>query len=83
MDISNIIGYDVLGYDWGYFHSYLCNGLEKDIYERLGIKPKHNGLYRTYDEVVNIINLIDNEIVEPEPVLWQPWIVCEYELDKK
>ncbi|WP_105620039.1 hypothetical protein [Vallitalea okinawensis] len=82
MNISNIIGYDVLGYDWGYFHSYLCNGLEEDIYERLGIKPKHNGLYSTYDEVVKIINLIDNEIVEPEPALWQPWIVCEYELDK-
>lgn len=83
MDTSNIIGYDILGFEYGGFHSFLCNGLERDFCDQLGIKPKKNGLYNTYEEVVQAVDLIEEGKVVGEPVLWQPWIICEYALKNK
>lgn len=80
MSLNDVLGYDVLGYDFSNFHSYLCNGLERDFYKDLNIKPNKNCLYDTYEQAEMAVKYLNNEHTGAEPVLWQPWIVC---LNKK
>lgn len=78
LDKTNILGYDILGYEFGYFHSYLCNGLEKDIYRKLKVKPNKKGLFNNYNSAKLATDYISDESIGAEPALWQPWIICEY-----
>ncbi len=75
---GNIIGVDIIGDGFAEDHSYLCNGLEKDIYEKFGYRPNKRGLYDNYDDARQAAEWITKE-EKGEPVLWLPWQVREYE----
>ncbi|OJV63480.1 MAG: hypothetical protein BGO41_11690 [Clostridiales bacterium 38-18] len=79
IDTSKIIGYEILGCDLGILHSVLCNKLETDIFDKLNMKPNKFGLYDSYDETLKACKFIREEC-DAENALWQPWIVCEYNL---
>jgi hypothetical protein len=72
-----ILGYEILGYEYGGFHSYICNGLEDDYYDKYNFKLNKNGLISTMEEA-QILSDYTNEVIEgTEPVLWLPWIILD------
>jgi len=79
INCCSFLGYEILGYDLGNLHSYLCNKLEVDLYEKLNMKPNKFGLFNSYEETLEACKFIDEEC-EAENALWQPWIVCEFQL---
>lgn len=61
------IGYDVTGYGrFGEFHSWMCGGLEEEVYQRFGFKPGKLGLFETYKEANQVATFIQeaNELFE-------------------
>ncbi len=64
------IGNDILGWDIGSFHTYLCNGLEEDIETVCPMRLNSWGLIdHPYEETETFADLIQNK---GEPVLWIP-----------
>lgn len=75
---AKIIGYEVLGFEFGTFHSYLCNGLEKDFKKHFTFVLNENGLIPTLEESARYCVYSNNEDVGTEPVLWLPWAIFKY-----
>ena len=78
-----LLGYDILGWDnlSTSFHSYLCNGFEKNVSEKYSILINEYGLLQNpYTQVKEFSNYIDDK--EGEPVLWFPFALHEYSVDK-
>ncbi|WP_329470781.1 hypothetical protein [Exiguobacterium sp. 9-2] len=79
MEGAQIIGYEVLGFDSGSFHSYLCNGLERDFSHHFNFSLNSHGLIHTFEEADRYSDYC-NELGEvTEAVLWLPWAIFEYE----
>ncbi|WP_231925610.1 MULTISPECIES: hypothetical protein [Exiguobacterium] len=78
-DNAKKIGYEVLGFDSGSFHSYLCNGLERDFSHHFNFSLNSHGLIHTFEEADRYSDYC-NELGEAtEAVLWLPWAIFEYE----
>ncbi|WP_394679574.1 hypothetical protein [uncultured Exiguobacterium sp.] len=78
-DGAKKIGYEVLGFDSGLFHSYLCNGLERDFDHQFNNSLNSRGLIHTFEEADRYSDYC-NELGEAtEAVLWLPWAIFEYE----
>ena len=78
-DGAKKIGYEVLGFDSGLFHSYLCNGLERDFDHQLNTSLNSHGLIHTFEKADRYSDYC-NELGEAtEAVLWLPWAIIEYE----
>lgn len=70
---GSLLGYEILGWDYGSFHSYLCNGLEEDIERRCDIQINHMGLIQNcYEEVEQFVKIIEGK---GEPVVWLPFAI--------
>lgn len=68
-DTDNSIGYDILGWDYGHFHSYLCNALQEEF---PSLKINETGLIsNTFEETAEFA-LYANEHELGEPVEWIP-----------
>ncbi len=80
------IGYDVVSYSYTDFaHSWLCSGLEKDMYELFGIRTNQHGLLATSTDAKRVNDWIaeDNEQgarAEPEP--YDYWLLVNYPLNE-
>jgi len=74
------IGWEILGFEYGMFHSWLCNGLERDVSQVLSIRPNAHGFIGSLDNARRVANFCGQESVGAEPALWQPWLVVEYSL---
>jgi len=75
---SKFMGYEILGYEYGAFHSYLCNGLEKDFNEHFKFTLNQNGFIPSLEDAARYCEYSNNEDVGTEPVLWLPWAIYEY-----
>ncbi|MFJ5718260.1 hypothetical protein [Neobacillus sp. NPDC093127] len=75
---SKMIGYEVLGFEFGGFHSYLCNGLEKDYKKHFGFTLNENGFISSLEEAIRFCDYANDEKVGTEPVLWLPWGIFDY-----
>ncbi|WHY75256.1 hypothetical protein QNH20_13965 [Neobacillus sp. WH10] len=73
-----MLGYEVLGYEYGTFHSYLCNGLEKDYEKHFGFTLNENCFISSLDEAIRFCDYSNDEELGTEPVLWLPWGIFEY-----
>lgn len=73
------LGYDVLGWDLGGFHSYLCNGLETEFAGSLGIRPNACGLFDRLEDARRCADHCNAEATAAEPALWMPWHVAMYD----
>ena len=71
------LGFDVLGYENGGFHSWLCNGFETQVNEKLNIQAQTLGLLKTYGEAERIAEYCNDAANGAEPVHWHPWLVTE------
>lgn len=82
-DGAKKVGYEVLGFDSGSFHSYLCNGLERDFRQHFNFSPNRYGLIDSIEEA-DRYSAYCNEISEEETesVLWLPWAIFEHKRSK-
>ena len=73
---GQFLGYDILGCDGGSFHSYLCNGLNKNISEKYLLEVDDCGIIQNpYDEVKAFVECIKDK---GEPVVWLPFTMYEH-----
>lgn len=81
---SQILGYDILGFETGgrFFHSFMCNSLETDYRDKLGLRFSEHGLVSDFEGAVKASAYNNDPDVGAEPVLWQPWIVCHLNSNK-
>jgi len=73
-----VLGFEVLGYEWGGFHSWLCNGLEVDSYREFNIRPNRYGFISDIEDAAKSAEYASREDVGAEPALWQAWLVVKY-----
>jgi hypothetical protein len=74
---QGLLGYEVLGFEMGGFHSFICNSLENDFSKKLGIKFNDNGLISSFNDADKAADYAQNPDVGAEPALWQPWAIVE------
>jgi hypothetical protein len=75
---GEVLGFEVLGYEWGGFHSWLCNGLEVDSYREFNVRPNSHGFISDLEDACKSAQYASREEVGAEPALWQPWLVVKY-----
>ncbi|MFC4323204.1 hypothetical protein [Litchfieldia salsa] len=80
MEAADIKGYEVLGFEFGKFHSYICNSLEKDYKNEFQFSLNENGFIPSLDMALRCCDYSNHEEVGTEPVLWLPWSIYEYKL---
>ncbi len=69
------IGNEIIGFDHGLSHSYLCNGLDKEIEKSYNIELNELGLLNNkYEEVTKFAEKIQGK---GEPVEWIPVAIFE------
>ena len=76
---GRLLGYDVLGWDFGGFHSYVCNGLETEFADLFEIKPNRWGFFDRLGDARRCADHCNLETTGAEPALWMPWRVTLYE----
>ena len=72
------LGWEVLCYNHGSFHSWLCNRLEDDAEKRFGIIPNARGFIEKFEDARTVAEYCDN--IQPEPGVWLPWLITQYEI---
>lgn len=73
------LGFDVLGAEYGgWFHTFSCNGLEKDFSDKLGVLFNQCGLIDEYVRAVAASEYTNRDDTGAEPVAWYPFRVDDY-----
>ncbi len=72
-----MVGYEVLGFESGKFHSYLCNGLEKDFNKQFRFSLNKSGFIPSLEEAARYCEYSNDEELG-EHVLWLPWAIFTY-----
>lgn len=75
---GSVLGFEILGYDMGTFHSYICNRLEDDYDKEYGFRLNRSGFISTIDEAKKLAEYTNRDDVGAEPVLWLPWVIVKY-----
>lgn len=76
---GNVAGYELLATYFGLLTcSWLCNGLEKDCAQKLGIRPNRHGFIETLDEAMRCTEFVAQPDIGAEPGLWLPWLITKY-----
>lgn len=78
-DGGTALGFDILGWDWSYFHSYACNSLESEFASALGITPNRHGFFDRLEDARRCADHCNLETTGAEPVFWLPWLVHVYD----
>ena len=75
LEPKTLLGGEILGYDGG-FHSYLCNGLEKELRQNFTIRWNDWGLIgNSYGEMRVFADFMKGL---GEPVNWLPYLLFDY-----
>jgi hypothetical protein len=77
---GSVLGWEVLCYDYGGFHSWLCNGLENAVAERFGVRTNEVGFIAAEADASVAAEYCGQEDVGAEPGFWAHWLVMEYSL---
>ncbi len=75
---ATLRGFEVFGFEWGDFCSFVCNSLETDYAQVLKVDLNRNGLLNTYEDAVKAAEYTMLDRVGAEPLFWRPWLVSEY-----
>ena len=73
-----ILGFEPLVFDYSLSCSWLCNSLDTEVYQALGIKPNQHGLIESFDEALKCVEHISRDDVDAEPGLWLPWLLIDH-----
>ncbi|MGX6606469.1 hypothetical protein ACWKSP_30730 [Micromonosporaceae bacterium Da 78-11] len=81
---GTVHGFEVLGFDTGRFHGWLCYRLDTQAADRLGIPPGQAGLLTTLDDARRVADMANRNHgghdSTPEDVTWFPALITEYEI---
>jgi hypothetical protein len=72
-----VLGYEPLVIDGGLSCSWLCNGIDRDADEKLGITTNAFGLIERLEDAARVVRHIRDD-GHAEPGLWLPWLVARY-----
>lgn len=75
---GELLGFEILGYDFGTFHSWYCNQLEDAVASELAIVPAERGLLADWNDAVTAGRYCGEEGTGAEPGLWLPRALVEY-----
>ncbi len=76
---GSALGFELMSYDLGLEHSWLCNSLEREVQSRYDIAPNlQTGLLESYEDAVTAADYISQDEVGAEPGTWLPWLVVQY-----
>ncbi|UCD78624.1 MAG: hypothetical protein JSW26_24985 [Desulfobacterales bacterium] len=75
---GRILGFELLVFDFSLSCSWLCNGLETQVEQDLGIKPNQYGLIDSFDKAFRCVEYISRDDVGAEPGLWLPWLIIDH-----
>jgi hypothetical protein len=77
------LGFEVLGFDSGRFHTWLCYGLIDNAAQELAVHPNELGLIATHADAVRLTELANRKRGTtdgtPEDVTWFPALITAYE----
>ena len=73
------LGWDLLAFEYGGVspHSWLCNGLEVEFHNRLGIRPNEHGFLDDWAKATEAAKICGVEELG-EPLGWWAWAVVQY-----
>ncbi|MDH5507635.1 MAG: hypothetical protein OEZ02_10475 [Anaerolineae bacterium] len=74
---SGFRGYEILGFEMGSFHSFICYSLEKEFNHVLNLSLNQYGLLNNYDDACRASDYVLSPDSEVYPYLWQPWAIIE------
>ena len=79
---GKILGFDVLGYQLAWSHSWLCYSFEKEASNNLGIRPNKHGFIDNAEDAEKIAELANNSDAPTEYRPWLPWLVTVHPIAK-
>jgi hypothetical protein len=83
---GTVHGFEVVGFDTGRFHSWLCYRLDAQALGKLGIRPGNAALLTTLDDAQRVADMAnDNHGTHdgtPEDVTWFPALITEHGIDE-
>lgn len=71
------LGFEPLVAEYGLGCSWLCNGIDRDAADKLGIQTNANGLLDSLHDAERVVAYI-NEEGRGEPGVWLPWLLVRY-----
>lgn len=74
-----MLGFEPLVADGGLSCSWICNGLDREADEKLGIPTNSLGLIDNPDDAARVVTYI-REGGRGEPGLWLPWLLVRYDV---
>lgn len=77
-NLGKFLGFEVLGYNYGSFHSWLCHNLEKEIKENFNITANDKGLFKDLQDATQVASYYSLDETGTEPVQWLPWLLLQY-----
>lgn len=77
---SQALGYEILGQEYSYFHSWYCNQMESVVHERLGLSVNSDGLLDDIVDARAAATVVNDPAVKGEPVTWWPFLLVELPL---
>ena len=76
---GEFLGFELLSTDSGLLTcSWLCNGLEKECAQQLGVRTNRSGFIQSYSDALRCAEFISRPETGAEPGLWLPWRVTMY-----
>lgn len=76
---GRFLGFDIVGAEWGGdFHTFWCNGLERDFESHLGIRVNPQGLLEDEVQALAACEYVSRPEVGAEPCCWFPVGIHEY-----
>jgi hypothetical protein len=75
---GTVLGFEPLVANGGLACSWLCNGLDRDAEEKLGIQTNAHGLIDSMADAARVVRYI-REDGHAEPGLWLPWLLVQYD----
>jgi hypothetical protein len=69
---SAFLGFEVIGYDLGSFHSFVCNSLETKFKNELEISLNQNGYISSFDDAIKAADYCNLESTGAEEGYWFP-----------
>jgi len=73
-----ILGFEPLVFNYTLSCSWLCNSLDTQVEQALGVRPNQFGLIDSFEEARKCIEYISHADIGAEPGLWLPWLVIDH-----
>ncbi len=83
---GTIHGFEVLGFEAGRFHSWLCYRLDIQALDKLGVRPGNAGLLTTLNDALRVADMANSDHGAhdgtPEEITWFPSLITEHDIDE-